>query len=190
MPTNDDGELMARLCGGEDRALDALMDRWQMPLRRFLYRYLHNEADACDVAEQTFVRIYRHREKYRPGAKFSTWMFSIALNLCRDHARHGRSRPVVSLDHEALGAAMDRASADAPSSSPDVDLLRAETAAAVRSAIEVLPEPLRAAVLLCEYEELSHSEAAAAVGCSAKAIETRLYRARQMLRNTLKPQKI
>lgn len=183
----DDDELMSRLQAGEERALDALMDRWQMPLRRFLYRYLHNEADACDLAEETFVRIYRNREKFRPGAKFSTWMFSIALNLCRDHARRRRTRPVVMLDEQALAEVSDR-SIESESGAPDSDLLRAETAAAVRSAIEALPEPLKAAVLLCEYEDLSHAEAAAIAGCSTKAVETRLYRARHLLRDALRTQ--
>ena len=187
MPPNDDGELMSRLQAGEERALDVLMDRWQMPLRRFLYRYLRNEQDACDLAEETFVRIYRHREKFRSGAKFSTWMFSIALNLSRDHARRGRTHPVVMLEETALAAASDRA-ADGDGAAPDTDLLRAETAEAVRSAIEILPDPLRAAVLLCEYEDLSHAEAAVVVGCSSKAIETRLYRARQLLREALRAQ--
>lgn len=187
MSLDDDGKLMSRLQAGEERALDALMDRWQMPLRRFLYRYLHNEQDACDLAEETFVRIYRHREKFRPGAKFSTWMFSIALNLSRDHARRGRRRPVVMLEESALVAASDRAG-DMGGGAPDTDLLQAETAEAVRSAIEVLPEPLKAAVLLCEYENLSHAEAAVAAGCSPKAIETRLYRARHLLREALRAQ--
>lgn len=187
MAPDDDGDLMSRLKAGDEHALDALMDRWQMRLRRFLYRYLHNEADASDLAEETFIRVYRHRGKFRPGAKFSTWMFSIALNLCRDHARHGRSRPLVALDDDALAAASER-SVDFASSAPDMNLLRAETAEAVRSAVEALPDPLRTAVLLCEYEDLSHAEAAAIAGCSPKAVETRLYRARQLLREALKPQ--
>lgn len=187
MPSDDDAELMSRLQAGEDHALDALMDRWQMPLRRFVYRYVHNEADACDIAEDTFVRVYRHREKFQPGAKFSTWLFSIALNLCRDHARRGRTRPVVALDEAALVLASDR-SVEPKGGAPDTDLLRAETAQSVRSAIEALPEPLKAAVLLCEYEDLSHAEAGVIAGCSGKAIETRLYRARQLLRDVLKPQ--
>lgn len=178
---------MRSLRNGEERALNVLMDRWQMPLRRFLYRYLHNMDDACDVAEETFVRVYRHREKFRPGAKFSTWMFSIALNLSRDHARRGRARPLILLEEDALIAASAR-SIDAENAGPDTDLLRAETAAAVRGAIDSLPEPLKAAVLLCEYEDLSHAEAAAAAGCSTKAIETRLYRARQRLRDALRGQ--
>lgn len=184
MPPDDDGELMLRLKGGENRILDTLMDRWQMPLRRFLCRHLGNEHDALDLAQETFVRVYCRREKFRDGAKFSTWLFAIALNLCRDRARRSKARPVTSLDEAALTEASDQA-ADAFGTAPDSHLLRAETALAVRAAVESLPDSLRTAVLLCEFEELSHAEAAAIAGCSPKAVETRLYRARQLLRELL-----
>lgn len=184
MPLDDDGELMARLRNGEDRALDVLMDKWQTRLRGFAYRYLHNQEDACDVAEETFVRVYSHRANFRPGAKFSTWMFSIALNLCRDRDRRRKARPVILLDHDGLTAASDR-TPDPDGSSPDADLLRNETAKVVRAAVDALPAPLRMGILLCEYEHLSHAEAGAVAGCSAKAIEVRLYRARQRLRDVL-----
>lgn len=175
---------MARLQAGDDRALDALMDRWQMPLRRFIFRSLQNETDALDLAQETFVRVYAHRAKFRRGAKFSTWLFSIALNLCRDGIRRGRVRPVVPLDPEALAAASDRTRATSDHA-PDSNLLRAETAQTVRLAVQALPEPLKTAVLLCEYEDLSLAEAAAIAGCSPKAVETRLYRARALLRESL-----
>jgi len=175
---------MLRLQAGDDRALDALMDRWQMPLRRFLTRSLHDETEAMDLAQETFVRVYSHRTKFRPGARFSTWLFSIALNLCRDHIRRGKVRPVVSLDENALALASDRVGKTSDDA-PDANLLQAETAQTVRSAVEALPEPLKTAVLLCEYEELSLAEAAAVVGCSSKAVETRLYRARALLRRSL-----
>ncbi len=180
----DDGELMLRLQAGDDRTLDVLMDRWQIPLRRFLYRSLHNEADATDLAQETFVRVYTHRGKFRPGAKFSTWLFSIALNLCRDGLRRRKVRPAMPLDEAGLAAASDRM-ADTSGAAPDSDLVRAETAQTVRSAVEALPEPLKTAVILCEYEDLSLAEAAGVVGCSAKAVETRLYRARALLRESL-----
>ncbi|MGA3006966.1 MAG: sigma-70 family RNA polymerase sigma factor [Opitutaceae bacterium] len=177
-PTDsDDGDLMSRLQQGEDRALDLLMDRWQLPLRRFIYRWLQNEAEATDLAQETFVRVYRHRERFRSGAKFSTWLFAIALNLCRNHARNKKSRPTVPLDDVPAVESADPA--------PDLGLLEREKIAAVRHAVNALPEPLKAATLLCEYEDLSLAEAAAAAGCSAKAIETRLYRARGLLRQTL-----
>lgn len=181
----DDGELMARLQIGEGRALDALMDRWQLQLRRFIYRYLHNDHDALEIAQETFIRIYRNRGKFRAGAKFSTWMFSIALNLCRDRGRWSKSRPVVLLDEESLAMAADRAP-ESEGSSPASDLLRSETAAAVRAAVDALPDQLKTAILLCEYEGFSQADAGAVAGCSAKAVETRLYRARQLLRDVLR----
>ncbi len=175
---------MARLQAGDDHALTALMNRWQIPLRRFIYRSLGNEADALDVAQETFVRVYAHRAKFRPGAKFSTWLFSIALNLCRDGIRRRKVRPAMPLDEAGLAAASDRM-ADASEGAPDSDLVRAETAHTVRSAVEALPEPLKTAVLLCEYEDLSLADAATVAGCSSKAVETRLYRARAVLRESL-----
>lgn len=160
------------------------MDRWQIPLRRFIYRALNNETDALDLAQETFVRVYTHRAKFRPGAKFSTWLFSIALNLCRDGIRRRRVRPAMPLDEAGLAAASDRMT-DTSRAAPDSDLVRAETAKTVRLAVEALPEPLKTAVILCEYEDLSLVEAAGVAGCSAKAVENRLYRARIILRESL-----
>lgn len=160
------------------------MDRWQIPLRRFIYRSLNNETEALDLAQETFVRVYTHRAKFRPGAKFSTWLFSIALNLCCDGIRRRRVRPAMPLDEAGLAAASDRMT-DTSGAAPDSDLVRAETAKTVRLAVEALPEPLKTAVILCEYEDLSLVEAAGVAGCSAKAVETRLYRARIILRESL-----
>lgn len=184
MPPDTDGELMLRLQAGEDRALDELMEKWQVPLRRFIYRSVQNEADAMDLAQETFVRVYLHRNKFRPEAKFSTWMFSIALNLCRDRIRRGRTRFAVPLD-EHLATDPGTRGAPAIECAPDADLVRTETAETVRAAVEALPEPLKTAVLLCEFEDLSHAEAATIAGCSPKAVETRLYRARTLLRESL-----
>lgn len=184
MPPDDDGDLMSRLRDGDDRALDALMDRWQAPLRRFIYRSTQNERDALELAEETFVRVYRNRDKFRPGAKFSTWLFAIAFNLCRDRARRGKAHPLVSLEEPDSVAAGEQSLRDS-GQMPHDELLRAETALAVRAAVAALPEPLRTAVLLCEFEQLSLAEAGEVIGCSPKAVETRLYRARAILRNSL-----
>lgn len=161
---------------GEKAALDRLMDRWQIPLRAYLYRHLHHEQDALDLAQETFVRVYRHREQFRPGARFSTWMFQIALNLVRDHVRSRQRRPTESLE-----------AAPEPASGATVhgDVERSESVAAVREAIATLPDDLREAVILSEYEQLSHAEIGAVVGATPKAIETRLYRARDLLRKRL-----
>ena len=177
-----DESLMSALAAGDLPALDALMLRWQTPLRAFLFRHLQNEADAIDLAQETFVRIYRHRDRYRSGARFSTWMFQIALNLARDHARKHQRRRTDSL--EAASPAATAALA-APGAPPDSAARRREEIAAVRDAIAALPEDLREVLVLFEYEEKSHAEIAEIIAASPKAVETRLYRARDKLRASL-----
>lgn len=177
-PTPSDEALASALRDGDDTALDALMLRWQIPLRAFLYRHVQNEADALDLAQDTFVRIYRHRAAYREGARFSTWMFQIALNLCRDHARRRTRRPLVALD-TAPGQTDSQPA-------PDATVLADERIAAVRAALAALPEKLRAPLLLSTYENLPHLEIAAILRASPKAVETRLARARLKLAARLK----
>lgn len=177
-----DEQLMAALAAGELPALDALMLRWQRPLQSFLQRHLQNEADALDLAQETFVRLYRHRAAYRPGSRFSTWMFQVALNLARDHARKATRRRTDAL--EGLPAATTESLAH-PGTSPDTAARRDEEIAAVRAAIAALPEDLRAVLVLFEYEEKPHAEIAAILGLTTKAAESRLYRARDQLRTTL-----
>ena len=172
-----DESLASALRCGDDSALDTLMLRWQLPLRSFLYRHLQNEADALDLAQETFVRIYRNRTHYREGAKFSTWMFQIALNLCRDRGRRRKLRPLATLD-EAPDQADTRPS-------PDTATLTEERASAVRAAIAALPENLRTPLLLSTYEQLSHTDIAVVVKSTPKAVETRLARARELLRQKL-----
>lgn len=174
-PETDEAAMLA-LQRGDDLALNRLMDRWQLPLRGFLYRSLQNEQDALDLAQETFVRIYRHRARYRAGAKFSTWLFQIGLNLARDHLRRRRRRPT---------APLDEAPEPATSHNPGAAAHDAEAVAAVRAAVAELPGDLREAVLLAEFQGLSHAEVAEVVGATPKAVETRLYRAREKLRSRL-----
>jgi RNA polymerase sigma-70 factor (ECF subfamily) len=187
----EDKRLMAALAAGEAAALDRLMERWQQPVRRFIFRYVQNEADSDDLVQETFVRIFNHRTRYRPQSRFSTWLFTIAVNLCRNHAEKWSRRRAESLDRPAADAGAggashaigrEHASSD---SAPDDALVTGERAAAVRAAIAELPHDLRTAVLLFEYDGLSHAEIAAINATTPKAIETRLYRARRLLRERL-----
>ncbi len=177
-----DESLMTALAGGELAALDPLMLRWQRPLQAFLRRHLPSDADALDLAQETFVRIYRHRENYRPGARFSTWMFQIALNLARDQARKVTRRRTDAL--EALAPEVAAGLAAEGASPADTARLNEEIIA-VRSALLDLAEPLRTALILSEYQALSHAEIAEIVGATPKAVETRLHRAREKLRVAL-----
>jgi RNA polymerase sigma factor (sigma-70 family) len=176
---------MLRLKGGDDLALNDLMSRWQIPLVSFIQRYVGNEAEALDLAQETFVRIFESRRRYKPDAKFSTWMFTIASNLCRNFFRWQSRHPAIPLDAPAPNGRSMGDTVESSSASPSDTAERDELAAAVREQIHALPHDLKIAILLFEYEDLSHQEIAGVLGCSAKAVETRLYRARKILRQKL-----
>lgn len=181
-----DEELMRRLQAGEATALAPLMQRWEGPVKRFIFRMVGNTAEAEDLAQEVFVRIYTKRAAYRVGAKFSTWCFSIAANQAKNRLRWWRRRPALSLNAwaEAGGETPDESPAgtQAPAAA-----MRAEQVAAVQAAVAALPPDLGAVLVLFEYEEQSVADIAAALGCTAKAVENRLYRARQRLKQTLLP---
>lgn len=178
---------MGRLAAGHDAALNDLMERYATPLFHFLCRMLGNEDDANDLAQETFARVFRARESFRPDARFSTWLFTIAANLARNQIRWRGRHPNVSLDAESDVADQPLSSTlPAAGASPTEAALAAERAVAVRTAVAQLPEDLREAIVLCEWEEKSMAEAATIADTTPKAIESRLYRARQGLREQLR----
>jgi RNA polymerase sigma-70 factor (ECF subfamily) len=178
---------MERLKAGQDTALNDLMERHATPVFHFLCRMVGNEDDANDLAQETFVRVFKSSGSFRTNEKFSTWLFTIAANLGRNHFRWRARHPNISLETEnaeteqTLGSTL---SSDAPA--PNEQALAAERAAAVRAAVVKLPEDMREAIVLCEWEELSMAEAAKILETTPKAVESRLYRARQLLRERLK----
>lgn len=181
-----DREDMARLAAGQEPFLSSLMERHGGKLFHYLLRCLQNEEEAADLAQETFVRIYQNRRKYNPKQSFSTWLYTIATNLVRDRYRWRTRHPEVSLNSgsEEAGVELGERLPDAHSS-PSESLQAAERADMVRKAIAQLPEELRTPLILAEYEEKSQAEIAAILDCSVKAVETRIYRARKQLRETL-----
>ncbi len=178
---------MERLTAGHDAALNDLMERHALPVFHFLCRMAGNEDDANDLAQETFVRVFRARASFRPGEKFSTWLFTIAANLARNHFRWRSRHPNVSLEAETGDTGQTLGSTlPASDPAPSEQALVTERARAVRAAVAKLPEDLREAMVLCEWEELSMAEAAAILETTPKAVESRLYRARQILREKLK----
>jgi len=178
---------MERLIAGHDVALNDLMERHAKPVFHFLYRMLGNEDDANDLAQETFVRVFKSRGSFRAEQKFSTWLYTIAANLARNHFRWRSRHPNISLETEnaeteqTLGSTLP-----ANNPTPNEQALTAERAKAVRLAVGKLPEDLREAIVLCELEERSIADAAAILETTPKAVESRLYRARQVLRERLK----
>jgi RNA polymerase sigma-70 factor (ECF subfamily) len=184
-PVTDQACLQA-LQGGQDSALNQLITRWERPLFAFAWRYVQNQTDAHDLVAETFVRLHQQRERLRVDTKLSAWLFTTLSNLCHNHYRWRRRHPTVSLDapldaaetplHEALPS-------DGPV--PDTALEHDEARKAVREAIDLLPHDLKITLLLHHYERLSYREIGAVIGCSERGVETRLYRARQRLKEEL-----
>ena len=188
IPATDDPDRtdMARLATGHDAALNNLMERHSERLFHYLIRCLQNEEDAADLAQETFVRVYQNRAKFDAKQKFSTWLYAIATNLVKDRYRYRTRHPQVSLDaeNEATGESF-RESVPEQNPTPSEIVQGAEQAEAVRQAVAQLPEELRVPLILAEYEKHSHAEIGVILDCSAKAVETRIYRARKQLRGNL-----
>ena len=181
-----DAAAMLRLREGEDLALNELMARWQQPLTNYLARLCGNEATALDLAQETFVRAYEARARYDTRGKFATWLYTITGNLARNSHRWQQRHPTISLDAptDENGGTLATHLPDSKLA-PDATAEQHERAAAVRTAIAALPEDQRSIVLLSEYEDRSQADIAALLKCTVKAVETRLYRARQSLRERL-----
>lgn len=181
-PPDADILAMQRLASGDDLALNEIMDRWRDKVAAFLQRMTGDAATAEDLAQETFVRLYQHCLSYSPNAAFATYLFRIAANLARNHQRWRSRHPTVALEDEpaAMGDWTGHAAA------PDDAAKISDRLQAVEAAIATLPSELREAILLFTYEEMSYAQIAAAARCSEKAVETRIYRARQMLKGMLK----
>lgn len=181
-----DAQDMARLAGGHDAALNDLMDRHAQKLFHYLLRSLQDETEAADLAQETFLRVFQNRAKFDPAQKFSTWLYAIASNLVRDRFRWRSRHPQVSLDAEngqTASGLKDTLPAREPG--PDQAAQTRERAEVVRKAVAALPEELKQPLILAVYQDLPQAEIATILKCSVKAVETRIYRARQQLRAAL-----
>ncbi len=186
-----DRASLVALQQGEVAALNRLIERWQRPLHHFAYRYVQNGADADDLVAEAFVRLYQQRLRLRTDTKVSAWLFTTLSNLCHNHHRWKRRHPTVALERPTNSSATDSdrpLTAYDPCSeqpSPDMAMEHDETLATVRAAIDRLPHDLKVTLILHHYDHLSYREISEITGCSERGIETRLYRARQQLKEML-----
>lgn len=190
-PAFDQASLLA-LQRGEAAALNRLIERWQRPLHAFAYRYCQNQADADDLVAQIFVKLYQQRDRLRPDTHLSAWLFTTLTNLCHNHHRWKRRHPTTNLQSRSAEGTQPHAPGslyeeDIPSEQPSPDhiIAQKEALADLRTAIARLPHDLRVTLLLHHFEQLSYREIGEITGCSERGIETRLYRARQQLRELL-----
>jgi RNA polymerase sigma-70 factor, ECF subfamily len=180
-----DSELMTRLARGENDALDTLMRRWGDRIIAFLYRMTGRRDVAADLAQETFVRLYQARSRYKPSGNFSTWLFSIATNLGRNHARWLHRHPTVSIEDGEGDRRFAIAETADTSHRPDGMAVGNEISREVNQAIMDLPLDLREALTIFVHQDLGYVEISNILGCSTKAVETRIYRARQILKKRL-----
>jgi RNA polymerase sigma-70 factor (ECF subfamily) len=178
----EDAQLMTALASGNDPALNLLIRRWSPRILAYLSRQMESHATALDLTQETFVRVYQNRHRYDPARPFSTWLYTLATNLARNHARWQKRHPVTLLEPESLRE--QSPATDQPD--PHDQLATNERAQAVRQAIQSLTDELREPLLLSTYEHCTQTQIATILGLSEKAVEMRLYRARKLLRESLK----
>jgi len=182
MATTDE-ELVARSMGGDLDSFNQLVLRWERPIYALAYRVIGREEDARDVCQETFLRAFRALGGFKGQAKFSSWLYRITLNLCRDWIRRERRQPLAQTPEgvdlvELAGEAEDTESVEEL-------VARKEIGAAVSKAMALLPEEQRTAIVLKEYHGLTFQEIADLVGCPLSTVKTRLYQGLAVLRRDL-----
>jgi RNA polymerase sigma-70 factor (ECF subfamily) len=176
-----DAQLMLRVREGDVTSFTLLLGRHRGSLVNFMFRMVQNRAIAEELAQETFLRVYRNREAYQPTAKFTTWLFRIATNLALNWIRdHQKERANESLNEELLDG-VERQVADLQTSI-EQELICTVKLKEVRHAIDSLPEKQRAAVLLHWYQGLEYTQIARGLGCSESALKSILFRAYKSLR--------
>lgn len=196
-PTESDAELMMQFVGGEETAFRELVDRYRQPLVNFLFRQCWNRDQAEDLAQEVFIRLYEHKDQFRPGAgsrldgkpgTFRTYLFRIATNLWIDTCRREGRRPrPLSLDRP-VGAEEKSALSDMvvdPERTPQTAFDRRELMDAIRRAIDTLPIEQRMVFDLSESQGLKYSEIALALDIPVGTVKSRMFLAVRKLQGLL-----
>ena len=184
--TRTDEELVARAQGGDIESFNQLIVRWERPIYALAYRVIGKEEDARDVCQDAFLRAYRALPGFKGQAKFSSWLYRIALNLCRDWIRRQRRAPVSQLPEDM--DAIELASEKGPVESIEDLVARRELSAIVEEAMSELSEEQRTAIILKEYHGMTFQEIADMQGCPLSTVKTRLYQGLSLLRRRLEQQ--
>lgn len=187
--TDPDAALMLRVKRGDRAAFAELAEKYQQPLFNFVFRTLRDEIETEDVAQNTFLQVWKSRARYQHTAKFSTWLLTIARNLCLNEIRRRSRHPAESLEepHTEHGDQPVRQYEDKKISLPTETALHGELAQKIEQALAELPENQRTAIWLCRQDELSYEEIAEVLGCSLSATKSLIFRGREVLKEKLKP---
>jgi len=178
-----DNQLVARTLDGDVGAFNDLVVRWETSLYRFVVRYLGDSEEARDVCQEAFLKAYTNLDRFRGQAKFSSWLYQIALNQCRTQFRRKKSRPTVSLDADDQLSHLQLVPAD--SEAPDQSAISAQHASELQAALAHLPEDQRTAIILKEYHGLKFREIAEILETPESTVKSRLYHGLESLAKSL-----
>src|SRR3954470_19882573 len=178
-----DEELVARSQRGDVDSFNQLILRWERPIYALAYRVIGREEEARDVCQEAFLRAFRALPGFKGQAKFSSWLYRITLNLCRDWIRRQRRAPVSQLPEDM--DVLEMAAAQGPVESIEDLVARRELSAVVEEAMALLPEEQRTAIVLKEYHGMTFQEIADLQGCPLSTVKTRLYQGLSVLRRHL-----
>ncbi len=187
--TDSDAVLMLRVKRGDRAAFAELVEKYRQPLFNFVFRTLRDETETEDVAQNTFLQVWKSRTRYERTAKFSTWLFTIARNLCLNEIRRRSRHPAESLEetHAEHDDQPSRQYEDKKIFLPTENVLHGELARKIEEALDQLPENQRTAILLCRQDEVSYEEIAKILECSLSATKSVIHRGRETLKEKLKP---
>lgn len=184
-----DIELMLRVQRGDLEAFEELVNKYKQPVANMIYRTLRDATEAQDLTQTVFVQVYKSAARYKVHARFTTWLFTIARNLCLNEIRRRSRHPAESMD----AAHPDREDQplhqfeDVRTFSPPEAMLQGELEQKIQQALDDLPENQRTAILLCRQEDLSYEDIARVLGCSLSATKSLIHRGRETLKQKLKP---
>ena len=193
MPANPnpdpDAALMLRVKRGDAAAFAELVEKYKQPVMNVIYRILRDPTEAEDLAQNVFLQVHKSAHRYEASARFTTWLFTIARNLCLNEIRRRSRHPADSLDatYPDSDDQPVRQYEDHKTSSPPEALLQGELEQKIEQALRELPENQRTAILLCRQDELSYEEIATVLGCSLSATKSIIHRGRETLKEKLKP---
>ena len=191
MPTESDPDaaLMLRVKRGDDAAFAELVEKFKQPVMNLVFRIIRDATEAEDIAQNVFVQVHKSAPRYTPTAKFSTWLFTIARNLCLNEIRRRSRHPADSLEgtHQESEDALSRQFEDQKTQMPAEAMLQTELEQKIEQALADLPEAQRTAILLCRRDDLSYEDIAEIIGTSLSATKSLIHRGRETLKQKLKP---
>ena len=185
--TQNDEELMLRIAEGDEHAFEILVERHQTHVLNLIYRFLGDRTKSQDLAQEVFLRVWRAAGDYKPKAKFTTWLYRIAANLCLNELKSARRKKWLRFfqaDTDEQNSGENDFSDSSPS--PEDLLLSKERTIEITNALQSLPENQRMALILKRYDDLSYEEIARVLNCSVSAVESLIVRAKKNLQEKLK----